>query len=188
MCSELPRLATRTRVVVVMHHVELRKTTNTGRLAARMLEGAEVRVRGERQQAPRAELPEGRKLVLFPSDDAVELSPALASESDRVVLLVPDGNWTQARRALRRDPDLKSALPVALPPGPASSYGLRRHPREGGLCTLEAIARALAVLGEVEAERALLASFDEFVRRSLLIRASGKGGRHEDALSLDDPE
>jgi DTW domain-containing protein YfiP len=176
LCAELPRLEPRARVVVVMHHVELRKTTNTGRLAVRMLEGAELRVRGEREASERRPLPVGKRLVLYPSDDAVELQPSLVAPGAPVVLLAPDGTWTQARRALRRDPDLSGAIPVTLPAGPPSQYGLRRHPREGGLSTLEAIARALAILETPTIAEAMLSVFDEFVRRSLAIRASGKGG------------
>src|SRR5262245_17476942 len=69
-CAHLSRLAVRTRVVIVAHRREAMSSTNTGHLAARMLEGAEVRVHGRRDQAPRAPLPEGRRLVLFPRGDA----------------------------------------------------------------------------------------------------------------------
>jgi DTW domain-containing protein YfiP len=85
-----------------------------------------------------------------------------------VVLLVPDGNWNQARRIVRRDPDARDAEPVALPPGAPSRYGLRRAPREGAVSTLEAVARALGVLEGEEAERALTVLLDAFVERTQL--------------------
>ncbi len=46
LCAELPVLAARTRVVLLMHHVELRKPSNTGRLLAQLLPGLQVGVRG----------------------------------------------------------------------------------------------------------------------------------------------
>src|SRR5262249_29707402 len=141
-CADLPRIAVRTRVVVVMHRREAITSTNTGRLAARLLEGASVRVRGLRDAPPPEPLPEGRRLALYPMEGARVLGPELA-EGEPVVLLVPDGSWPQARRMVRRDADLRDVPPVTLPAPPPTRYGLRRRPREGTLCTLEAIARAL---------------------------------------------
>src|SRR5215510_6256239 len=45
-CALLPRIATRTRVVLVLHQLEARKPTNTGALAARCLENSVVVYRG----------------------------------------------------------------------------------------------------------------------------------------------
>jgi DTW domain-containing protein YfiP len=90
-----------------------------------------------------------------------------------VVLLVPDGNWNQARRIARRDPDARAASPVMLPPGPPSRYGLRRAPREGTVSTLEAVARALGALEGPEVEQALTRILDTFVERTH--RAAGRG-------------
>ena len=160
-------------MVLITHHAERRKSTNTGRLVTLALQGAEVRLRGERDAAARLPLPEGRRLLLFPHPEARALTADDACGGP-VVLLVPDGTWNQARRILRRDPDARDAEPVMLPPGAPSRYGLRRAPREGTVSTLEAVARALAVL-EVEGEaieRGLMAIFDAFVDRSL--RAAGR--------------
>src|SRR3954471_8000776 len=45
-CALLPRIATRTRVVLVLHQLEARKPTNTGALAARSRENSRVVYRG----------------------------------------------------------------------------------------------------------------------------------------------
>jgi DTW domain-containing protein YfiP len=164
----------RTRVVLLTHHAERRKSTNTGRLVALALAGTEIRLRGERDALPRPPLPEGRRLLLFPHPGARELTPA-DGYGEPVVLLVPDGNWDQARRIQRRDPDAQHAEHVTLPPGAPSRYGLRRAPRDGTVCTLEAVARALGMLEGAEIERALTALLDTFVQRSQL--AAGRGHR-----------
>lgn len=169
-CAELPRLATRTRLVVVMHRRETITSTNTGRLATQMIEGARLRVRGAPHAEPVDPLPEGRRLALFPRADARVLGPADA-EGERVVLLVPDGTWPQARRIQRRDADLAAADFVTLPPTQPSRYRLRHHEREGALCTLEAIAQALGILEGPAVEEALLAALDRFVERGLRARA-----------------
>ncbi len=169
LCGEVVALPVRTRVVLLTHHAERRKSTNTGRLVVLALQGAEIRVRGERDAPARAPLPEGRRLLLFPHPEARELAPEDGLGAG-VVLLVPDGNWNQARRIFRRDPDARGAECVALPPGAPSRYGLRRAPREGTVSTLEAVARALRLLEGPEGEeidRRLTEILGTFVTRSL---------------------
>lgn len=174
LCAELPHIAVRTRVVVMMHRREAATSSNTGRIAARVLEGASVRVRGgERSEEPEP-LPSGRRLVLFPAAEARLLTPEDAA-GEGVVLLVPDGTWAQARRLLRRDDIFQGAEVVTLPPAGPSRYGLRRHAREGGVCTLEAIGHALAVLEGGDVEQRLLAVLDRFVARSRQARLGHVG-------------
>lgn len=165
LCAELPRLAVRTCVVVMMHRREAATSSNTGRLAARVLEGASVRVRGGESAIEPEPLPSGKRLVLFPAAEARLLTPEDA-EGEGVVLLVPDGTWSQARRLLRRDDIFQGAEVVTLPPAGPSRYGLRRHAREDGVCTLEAIGRALALLEGGDIEQRLIAVLDRFVARS----------------------
>ena len=164
LCADLPRLGVRTRVVVVMHHVEVWRGSNTGRLAVRMLSGAEMRVRGGRAEGPVAPDPPGRRLLLFPAPGARTLSEADAAAGP-VVLVVPDGSWQQARRVGNREPLAQGAEPVVLPTGPPSRYSLRTIRRPGAVCTFEAIARALAVLEGPEIEAQMLPWLDEFLLR-----------------------
>lgn len=167
LCAELPRFAIRTRVVVMMHRREAATSSNTGRLAARVLDGASVRVRGARSESESQHepLPPGRRLVLFPAAEARVLTAEDAAQ-ESAVLLVPDGTWAQARRLLRRDDIFQGAEIVSLPPAGPSRYGLRRHAREGSICTLEAIGRALALLEGGDIEARLAAVLDRFVARS----------------------
>lgn len=165
-----------------MHRHEAVTSTNTGRLAARLLSGASVRVRGLRGEPAAGLLPEGRRLVLFPMAGARPLAPEDAA-GEPLVLLVPDGTWPQARRLLRRADDLRGAEIVTLPPASPTRYGLRRSPREGTLCTLEAIARALGLLEGPEVEARLLLALDRFVERALWARA----GRVVEPVSRGEP-
>lgn len=175
-CCELPlpmcfgplgRLVVKTRVVVVAHHVEARKTSNTGRLVVRLIEGASMRIRGLSREAP-APAPAGRSLALYPGEDARVLSPEDAGD---LTLLVPDGSWPQARRIARRDPWIKDVEKVRLPDVGESRYRLRRRPREGTLSTFEAVIAALAILEGTAIEETLLVPFEAFVARALLLRA-----------------
>jgi DTW domain-containing protein len=160
--------------VLVVHHVETHKSTNTGRLFARMVKGVDVRVRGQLGAAPRAPRAEGRRLVLYP--DGARRSLQASDLSDDLLLVVPDGNWSQARRMVNRDPDLADAEIVSLPPGAPSRYGLRRSPRPATLSTFEAIARAIGILEGEAIEDELMRWFDRFVERARIVRDSGRSG------------
>ncbi len=170
LCDELTPRPVRTRVHVVAHYIELHKTTNTSRLVLRALEGASVHGRGHPERREPGPVPAGHRLVLYPSEGARVLTASDAR--DDLVLVVPDGTWTQAGRIARRDPAAVGADHVRLADlGPSRYGGLRSTEREGAVSTLEAIAHALGILEGPEVEAHLLSVLDEFVRRALRRRA-----------------
>lgn len=179
LCAGLPRLALQTRVVLVMHHKEDDKTTATGPLALACLTNSERRLHGLRDAALdlRTLHEEGRRvLLLFPAEGARPISAELLAEDPRpVTLVVPDGNWGQARRIPRRVPGLGEAECVTLPDGPPSAWGVRFEPVSGGLSTFEAIARALGALESRQAQAALESVFERMVEATL--GARGQAGR-----------
>lgn len=172
MCPLVEPLAVQTRVIVVQHVTESGRSSNSGRLAPLTLRGAELRVRGR----PGAPLdleglvdPTRRVRLLYPLPGA----PTLAADPDDprpVTLLVPDGNWRQARKLVQRVPALRDATKVRLPPGPPSRYRLRSHPDPDRIATFEAIARALGVLEGPAMQARLERWFDVFVERTLWTR------------------
>jgi len=169
-CDALSPFEVQTRLVLIVHHMERMKSSNTGRLVARMIPSTMARVHGDPSRAPRVELPEGRRLVLFPSQAAPVLTREMAAEGP-VVLLVPDGTWQQAKRMVVRDPDAKRAEVVRLPDGQTTRFGaLRRNTREGTSSTMEAIARALGILEGPEAEERLLSTFEKFLEATVYVR------------------
>jgi DTW domain-containing protein len=149
-----------------MHYIEALRSTNTGRLAAQMLKGSSVHLRGDRSEP--SEPPPGKRLLLFPLDGARVLSASDAG--DHVTLVVPDGTWGQARRIARRDAMAVGAEVVTLPENVERSYGLRRSERPGGLCTLEAIAVALGVLEEPSVTQTMMNVFEIWHTRALAVR------------------
>ncbi len=169
LCDEITPWPSRTRVHVVAHYIELHKTTNTSRLAVRALAGATIHGRGHPERREPGPVPAGHRLVLFPSESSRLLTPDDAR--DDLVLVVPDGTWTQAGRIARRDPAAVGAVHVRVPDRGPSRYALRSTERPGAVSTLEAIAHALSILEGPAIEAHLLGVFDEFVRRALRRRA-----------------
>jgi DTW domain-containing protein YfiP len=181
----IPRIETRTRVLLVIHRFEDRKSTNTGRLATHCLTNSEVVVRGDANAPGDAvDFPPGSEpVLLFPHEDAVPLRDFAASKRP-VALVVPDGNWRQASKVRKRVPGL-DALPCAmLEPGASSLYRLREETHPRGLATMEAIARALGVLEGEAVQRELERLFLVMVERTLWSR--GELGRAEVTTGLPD--
>jgi DTW domain-containing protein YfiP len=175
-CAEIPRLALRTRVVILMHTAEEVLTSNTARLAAKAIDGAELRIRGRKDRPMSTEglVEPGRpSLLLFPSPHAAVLDARyVARLSLPATLLVPDGSWTQVKRFVRRDTAFTGVPHVKLPPGPPSAYRLRAQADPAALCTLEAVARAIGILESPEAQARLESLLRVMVDRTLRSRGS----------------
>ncbi len=158
-----------------MHHQERRKTTNTGRMIARILP-SQTRIRYFGDPDDQSPLPqcEGPCALLFPEPMAPILSPAHATPGP-LTLIVPDGTWSQAIRITRRSPDARNVPTLRLPDLPQGRYNtLRRTPHAGTLSTFEAIAHALGILEGPAIETALLRIFDIFIERARTVRTQGE--------------
>lgn len=174
-CPLVPHLVPQNRLCLVIHYKEARKTTNTGDLALRCLEGSERIVHGAMDTptsppwtGPRdEEFP--RSLLLYPCDEAVPLTPEHVAEGP-VRLVVPDGNWRQAAKMTRRVDWIASLPKVTLPAGQNTSYLLRYEPKTEGLATMEAIARAFGILEGTDTQDALEEVFRIMVDRTLYSR------------------
>ena len=186
MCAYIPHISTRTRLVLVTHYREDRKPTNTGRLATECLSNSEIWVRGLVHQ-PNDHFvidPETRPLVLFPSEASIPLTDFIGA-AQPITLIVPDGTWRQASKVSHRVPSLVCVPLVSLPnAGPVTQYRLRHETREGGLATMEAIARALGLLEGPEVQAALERVFRIMVERTLWSR----GELHADCVTGGIPE
>ena len=175
-CDRIPSIDLQTRLIILMHTAEEVLTSNTARLAGKALTNSEVRIRGRKNQRMSTDgfVREGSSsLLLFPSPFAAELNAEFVARLAKpVTLLVPDGSWVQTKRFVRRDPAFVGIQHVKLPPGPPSEYRLRVQSHESGLCTLEAIARAIGILESPEAQAQLEALLKVMVERTLLSRGA----------------
>lgn len=170
-CDLIPAIATRTRLMLVIHRAEVRKPTNTGMLAAHCLTNTETLIRGhEEHPTPPFSVPEGvRPLFLFPHPDAVPLERIAPSEAP-TLLIVPDGTWRQASKVRNRVSGFRDVPCVSLPIEEASTYRLRFEAHDHGLATIEAIARAMGHLEGAHVRRAIEKVFHAMVERTLWAR------------------
>lgn len=147
-CSSVTALRLATRVAVVLHVREAQKRAATGPFALTALSESSLHLYGQRDlPLDLSSLGRGRRvLVLYPGEQAAELTSDLVKTDKRpITLVVPDGSLRQAGRAVRRIPGLKDAEQVQLEGGP--------------LDTFVALARALGTLESPAVEQELLRLF-----------------------------
>jgi DTW domain-containing protein YfiP len=138
-CGEITPIRTRTRVVIVRHIGERFRSSNTGRIAAMALCGAELVDHGRAGGPPAAVAPVPGTWLAFPEGSPARLAPVPSPA--RLVFL--DATWHQARRMRRRLPSLCRLPVLALPIADVPAARLRESPGGGRVSTIEAIAAAL---------------------------------------------
>lgn len=146
-CASIPKLDLKTRVSLIIHAKELKRTTNTGRLALHALTNSQMYVRGkdtQRLDLSSLLVPEYESYVLFPSEDALNLEDLQPQKP--IQLIVTDGNWRQASKLNTRHPELGHLPRVKISTANTARHHLRKEHFSEGMATLEAIALALGVV------------------------------------------
>ena len=170
----VPRIELKTKIVLVIHHRELSRNSNTGLLALRALVNSEMRIRGEGRQALNLQellSPHHRTFLFFPCADAVELDRTLVTQERRPIqLIVPDGTWRQAKKILSRHPELKQLPRVKISTPNHSTFQLRAQSRPERMATLEAIAHGLGVIEGDPVGAQLMKLYNTKIERTLIGR------------------
>lgn len=184
LCSEIPKLTLKTKVCLIIHHRELKRTTNTGRLALQSLTNSEMRIRGEKDKGPLdltdLLVPNYRTILFYPSEEAQELTPEFVQNNSLPIqLLVPDGNWRQASKVSTRQPELQNIERVKITTPNSAIQHLRAEHFAEGMSTLEAIAHALGVIEGSGIKEALMRLYQLKLERTL----KGRGKKSEDCGS-----
>jgi len=176
-CEFIPKLNLKTKVTLIVHAKELKRTTNTGLLATKALINSEFFVRGKINVALDLTLqltPDYRHVLFYPCAEAIELSVAFVKESLLPInLIVPDGNWRQASKVHYRHPELKTLPRVMIRAVNAETQFLRTETTEFGMATLQAIAHALGFIEGEEVKSELLKLYKLKLKQTL----KGRGVR-----------
>ncbi|MFN0252081.1 MAG: tRNA-uridine aminocarboxypropyltransferase [Kofleriaceae bacterium] len=163
LCASIPIVETRTRVVIVRHHLERHRSSNTGRIAHFALPNSVIVDHGG-QLGP-AVLPSlvGAWLV-YPAGEPTLESPVPAPSQ----LVFLDATWSQARRMYRKLGALRGLPILRLPDVPAPVGRLRESPEPGFVSTIEAIAHALRLCEGEDVATPLEKVFQLAVRRAAM--------------------
>jgi DTW domain-containing protein YfiP len=178
-CALIPTIKVKTRLCLVAHAKELKRTTNTGRLAVTALVNSEMRVRGgsrdSKESLDLSDLlnPDYRPLLFYPSENAIELTKEFVAQDPRpILLIVPDGNWRQASKVHYRHDELKDIPRVMIKEPNTAKLHLRPETTEHGMATLQAIARAFGVIEGSGTEDALMKLYKIKLEKTLIGRGT----------------
>jgi DTW domain-containing protein YfiP len=164
LCAAIPEVPTRTRVVIVRHHTERMRSSNSGRLAHLALPNSVIVEHGGLGGLARLPPLDGAWLV-FPEGqprDRIEGEPPRQ-------LVILDATWSQARRMFRKLEALRELPLLRLPAGEGELPArLRESPSPDRVSTIEAIARALRLVEGDEVARPLEDLFAVAVARAAM--------------------
>ena len=169
-CEALPRLETRTRIVILQHPREKDMPIGTARMAQLALPSAELHV-GIQWGAQAAFM----RAISDPARPAVLLSPGPTAKDilkdppiGPVTLVVVDGTWSQAKSVVRDNPCLQDLPRYAFASPEPSQYRIRKEPKVEYVSTIEALMHVLGVLeGDPAKFRALLDPLNTMVDKQL---------------------
>ncbi len=168
-CENLRPLEIETKISLIVHVRELKLTSNTAQFAEKMLpQNAEIFIRG-RVHEPFTSEPVlkrmGLPLFLYPHEDAQELNEDFKTKFPGPYhLIIPDGNWQQARKVRQREEGFSHLMAVKLPGMITSEYGLRKALHPEWVCTYEAMAHALGILESLAVRDRLMDFFRIWVK------------------------
>jgi DTW domain-containing protein len=170
-CSFIKPLMIQTQVSLIVHVRELKLTSNTAQFANKMLpHQSHMIIRGrvhDTFNAASVLKTSGRPLFLYPHHDAQVLDEHFVKEFPGPYhLIVPDGNWQQARKVRQREEEFKHLPAVKLPENLRSEYGLRKAFHPDWLSTYEAMAHALGILESPKITDELMSFFRIWVDRT----------------------
>ena len=173
-CAALPRLETRTRVVILQHPREREMPIGTARMASLCLPEARLHVGvrwGEHPGLAEALVDPARPpVLLYPGPGARDI---LADPpAGPVTLIVVDGTWAQAKVVVRDNPVLRTLPRYDFVAPEPTHYRIRREPRPDYVSTIEALMHVLGVLeGDPARFRALLDPLNAMVDAHLAQKA-----------------
>jgi len=181
-CAQLPRLPTRTRVVVLQHPRERRVGIGTARMAQLALPNSFLHVGINFADDPVVHaLLSGAapSYLLFPGPDARDVREL--SLEQPITLVVVDGTWSQARTLVRVNPALAALPRIAFTPRRPSAYDrIRREPADFCVSTIEALTEVLNVLEpDSPPFDPLLVPFHAMVERQERFASEVAASRHQ---------
>ena len=188
LCALIPRLPSRTRVLILQHPQEARHALNTARLAALGLTNSQL-LCAERfdELADLLGDPRWHSCLLFPGEQAVPVARfATDHPGQPLQLVVPDGTWRKAQKLLYLNPLLLALPRVTLATLAPSRYRLRKAAMPGALSTIEAITQALEELEGAGRFRQLLQPFEALIEGQIAAMGT-QTYRNNHAQAADEP-
>ena len=145
------------RFVILLHPDERRRGIATGRMTSLCLTNALLIEGFDFSNDHRVNQllmdPAYHSMILFPHERAISIDRLNAMDRQRLSppgkvsqIFILDGSWPNARKMLRRSPNLQQLPAICFQPVRPSQFQVRRQPREYCYSTIEAVHHTLKIL------------------------------------------
>ena len=178
-CAAIPPVDTAVRVHVFIHRHEHGKPSSTGRLVARVVNGAHAAIYQRQSRFfpaagfPTESLDADRELwILHPTGAPLPVNAEASADASghRRQILLLDATWRQAAEMLRTVEGIGRCVRLPDSTAASSRYWLRHQPEPTHRSTAEAVIGVFETLGETAAAERLRLHFELHVYAMLLSR------------------
>lgn len=171
-CADIRTFTVEPTFVILIHPVERRMKTGTGRMAhlclsnSLLFEG--VGFRDDERVNALLRDPQYYPVLLYPGKTSVPVSELAPPSDRRLLVFVIDSTWNLAKTVLNRSPNLAALPQIFFVPDRPSNFKIRRQPHPNCLSTIEAIHYLLEKWSPGREEHGyLIHAFDKMVERQL---------------------
>lgn len=156
-CALIRKIDSQIMFVILIHPLEIKRKIATGRMAHLCLPNS-LLIRGgdfsDNDQVNQIiEDPDNHCLILYPGENAIDLSATPAAnpnpvlnDNKRTVVFVIDGTWSTANKTLKRSSNLNRLQRICFTPKTPSQFRVRRQPHPHCHSTIEAIHQIISLL------------------------------------------
>jgi len=154
MCSHVKPIATRTKIVILMHPKEFKKTKNgTGRLTHLSLPNSELFIdvdfSGHKAVNALIDDPTNLCYVLYPGKESLNLNTQkIEAKGKQVVIFVIDSTWPCSVKILRLSTNLQRLPKISFTHTKSSQFQIKEQPKEFCLSTIESTLTILELLND----------------------------------------
>lgn len=187
-CGKIQKFSLNLRFAILIHPIEEKRPIATGRMAHLCLENS-LLIEGdffsENEEVNRLLAdPTYYPVVLYPGPSSVDLSDLSVSVRRTIfphdktpLIIVIDGTWNTARKAMRHSRNLNQLPSIRFTPSTPSRIRVRHQPEKHCYTTIEAIHQVIDLLKDDPADRThdnLLEVLDHMVGLQLAFMGEAK--------------
>lgn len=181
-CASLKPFDSESRFIILMHPMEYKKEkVGTGRFSHLILKNSKIIVDvgfdDNKELQALLKDPAYETYVLYPGDNAINLSEAEVFPTKKNQFIVIDGTWPCAKKMMKLTTCLHKLPRVSFNPGRVSNFVIKHQPMPGCLSTVESIHQVLLELNRLGVEATaschnnLLEVFEETVALQVKLAA-----------------
>lgn len=168
-CSTIENVDNQSHVVILQHPSESRHPLGSAKIAQLCLNRITL-LKGESFTLDKKLnyiLENENCYLLYPYENAQELSDKLCTSQDKITFIILDGTWKKARKIYHSSENLRSLPLLKFSQADKSDYRIRKQPTELGLSTIETVIKCLSIIEPDLNTNALAVTFKSMIDKQI---------------------